>query len=124
MSPMASKRRRLLYQSTHSIVASSTASRLRHGPLRRISSVLNTPMIDFGHRVVVGVADRPDGWLSVGLGEPFGIANRGVLATRVAVMNQALDGVPGALPLPDPHLEGVQDQVGGHRPCRPPAGDH
>ena len=43
---MAEKSRRLLYQSTHSKVASSTASRPRQGPLRRISSVLNKPMID------------------------------------------------------------------------------
>jgi hypothetical protein len=46
MSPMASNRRRLLYQSTHSKVAGSTPSRPRQGPLRLISSVLNKPMID------------------------------------------------------------------------------
>ena len=34
------------YQSTHSKVASSTGSSPRHGPLQRISSVLNKPMID------------------------------------------------------------------------------
>jgi hypothetical protein len=43
---MALNRRRLLYQSTHSRVASSTPSGPRQGPLRRISSVLNKPMID------------------------------------------------------------------------------
>jgi hypothetical protein len=40
------------------------------------------------------------------------------------MMDQSLDGVPVALPLPDSHLEGVQDQIGGHRLGGPPAGDH
>jgi hypothetical protein len=30
----------------------------------------------------------------------------------------------GSLPLPNPHLEGVQHQISGHRFGRPPAGDH
>src|SRR5690349_1656058 len=45
MLPIGSRRRRLLYQSTHSRVANSTASILRHGPRRRITSVLNKPLI-------------------------------------------------------------------------------
>lgn len=43
MSPQYSWSRWWLYQSTHSAVAISTASTLRHGPNRRISSVLYTP---------------------------------------------------------------------------------
>jgi hypothetical protein len=46
MFPMVEKSRWLLYQSTHSKVAISTASSPRHGLLRRISSILNRPMID------------------------------------------------------------------------------
>ena len=43
---MGSSRRRLLNQSTHSSVAYSTASRLRHGPRRQITSALYRPLID------------------------------------------------------------------------------
>ena len=42
--PMGSRRRRLLNQSTHSSVANSTASQVRHGPRRWITSVLNSPI--------------------------------------------------------------------------------
>src|SRR3954447_15248365 len=45
MLPIGSRRRRVLYQSTHSRVANSAASMLRHGPRRRITSVLNRPLI-------------------------------------------------------------------------------
>ncbi len=40
MLPMGSRRRRLLNQSTHSSVANSTASKLRHGPRRWMTSAL------------------------------------------------------------------------------------
>jgi hypothetical protein len=43
-SPSGPSRRRLLNQSTHSRVANSTASMFCHGPLRRMTSVLNSPM--------------------------------------------------------------------------------
>ena len=43
---LGSRIRRLLNQSTHSRVANSTASRLRHGPRVRITSVLYSPMMD------------------------------------------------------------------------------
>ena len=41
-----------------------------------------------GHRVVVGVPDRPNRGLRAGLGEPFGVADRGVLGTSVRMMNE------------------------------------
>src|SRR3954466_4809850 len=44
MLAMDSSRRRLLYQSTHSRVANSTASNERHGPRRWITSVLTSPI--------------------------------------------------------------------------------
>jgi len=43
---MGSRSRRWLNQSTYSRVAYSTWSRLRHGPLLRISSVLYNPITD------------------------------------------------------------------------------
>ncbi len=45
MFPIGSSRRVWLNQSTHSRVANSTASRLRHGPRRWITSALNKPLI-------------------------------------------------------------------------------
>ena len=42
---MGSSNRRLLNQSTHSSVAYSTASMLRHGPRRRMTSALYTPFL-------------------------------------------------------------------------------
>ena len=46
MSPSGPNSRRVLNQSTHVKVANSTASRVRHGPFRRITSVLYTPITD------------------------------------------------------------------------------
>ncbi len=43
--PIGPRRRRRLSQSTHSSVAYSTASMLRQGPRRRMTSVLNSPMM-------------------------------------------------------------------------------
>ena len=46
MWPSSLWRRRLLNHSTQARVASSTCSTLRHGPWRRISSVLYKPLTD------------------------------------------------------------------------------
>ena len=46
MCPIGPKRRRLLSQLTHFRVSNSTASRFRHGPFFRITSVLYSPLID------------------------------------------------------------------------------
>ena len=43
---MGSSNRRLLNQSTHASVANSTRSRCCHGPCRRITSVLKSPITD------------------------------------------------------------------------------
>ena len=45
MFPIGSSRRRLLNQSTHSSAAYSTASKLRQGPRRWMTSALNRPLI-------------------------------------------------------------------------------
>ena len=84
MLPIGSRRRRLLYQSTHSMVANSTASRLRHGPRRRITSVLNRPLLldavrPTGKCVVVRVTDAANGGFDTGFEEPLCVQNRNVL---------------------------------------------
>src|ERR671911_1136274 len=45
MFPIGSSRRRWLNQSTHARVANSTASKLRHGPQRWITSALSGALI-------------------------------------------------------------------------------
>src|SRR3954447_19731884 len=58
-------------QSTHSRVANSTASMLRHGPRRRITSVLKRPLLldavrPTGERVVIRVTDAADRGFNTG----------------------------------------------------------
>src|SRR5919107_3980706 len=94
MLPIGSRRRRLLYQSTHSRVAYSTASRERQGPRRRITSVLNRPLLldavrPTGQGVVVGITDAADRGLDAGFEQPLCVPNRNVLPTPVAVMDEA-----------------------------------
>jgi len=76
-----------------------------------------------GQSVVVGVAGRADGGHGAGLGQPLGVANREVLHSLVAVVGQARDVAALALAGPDPHLQGVQGQVGAQRLRQLPA-DH
>ena len=76
---------------------------------------LEQPDDGLGHRVVVGVPDRSDRGSQAGLAEAFGVADRGVLRPGIRVVHQPLEGVSAACALPDPHLQGVQDQVGLHR---------
>ena len=71
-------------QSTHSSVANSTASKLRHGP-RRMNDLGLVKTVDrFGQSVVVAVADATHGRLDTGLGEALGIASIEPLLTLVA----------------------------------------
>lgn len=58
-------------------------------------------------RVVVGVADRADGALDTGLGEPISVADREVLHPAIAVMNQLVAARAGVQRL----LEGVEGNV-------------
>src|SRR3982751_1871418 len=125
MLPIGSRRRRLLYQSTHSSVANSTASRLRHGPRRRITSVLNRPLLldavrPTGERVVVAIPDTADGGFDASLKEALCVPNRNVLAAPVAVVNEAAlhrTAVVQRL------LKSIEDEVGMRRPRHPPADD-
>src|SRR5215212_7173208 len=84
MLPIGSRRRRLLYQSTHSRVANSTTSMLRHGPRRRITSVLNRPLLldavrPTGERVVIRVTDAADRGFNTGFEQALCVPNRNVL---------------------------------------------
>ena len=65
MSPRGPNSRRVLNQSTHVKVANSTASRVRHGPFRRITSVLYKPIVS--QQVLVGVNYALTDGLSVGV---------------------------------------------------------
>src|SRR5215213_10555868 len=125
MLPIGSRRRRLLYQSTHSKVANSTASRLRHGPRRRITSVLNRPLLldavrPTGERVVIRVTDAADRGFNTGFEQALCVPNRNVLATPIAVVNEAAlhrTAVVQCL------LEGIEDEAGMCRPRHSPADD-
>ena len=57
-----------------------------------------TPMDDLGlveavdrlgQGVVIAVADAADRWFDPGFGEPFGVANREILAAAIGVMDEA-----------------------------------
>src|SRR4051794_36154479 len=125
MLPIGSRRRRVLYPSTHSSVGESTASGERHGPRRRITSVLNRPLLldavrPTGECVVVAVPDAADGGLDAGFEQALCISNRNVLAAPVAVVNEtALCGMAVVQRL----LQGIEDEVGLRRPRHPPADD-
>ena len=66
-------------------------------------------------------ADRGDG---LGLGEPLGVADRSILNSPVAVMDQAGDVVTGPLAGPEPHVEGVECEIGAQAGRDLPAHDH
>ena len=88
-----------------------------------MSSALNSELKASGDRVVVAVTlgtDRGDG---VGLGEPFGVAQRTVLDSAVAVMDQGAGVLPRPPARPQPHVERVQGQGGVHRGRHLPAHD-
>ena len=77
--------------------------------------------------IVERVADRPHRGGDAGLGQPLAVAQRRVLGSSVAVghhrVKRACIDRAGALAGPDGLLEGVQDELGGHRGAAPPAQD-
>src|SRR5579863_2261488 len=114
---MGSRRRRVLNQSTHSRVANSTASRLRHGPRRWMTSVL----YGLGEGVVVAVADAADRGDEARLDQALGVLDRDVLDAAIGVVDEsaAADGPSIVQRL----LQRVEDKarMGGAR--HPPADD-
>ena len=114
-----------MYQSTHSRVANSTASILRHGPRRRITSVLNRPLLldavrPTGQRVVVRVTDAADGGLDTGFEKSLRVPDRNVLAAPVAVVNET---APHRAAVVQRLLESIEDEVRMRRPRHPPTDD-
>jgi hypothetical protein len=69
-------------------VANSTASRPRHGPRRRITSVLNNPITVSRQRVIVRIAATADGQFDARVGESLGVADREILRAAIAVMHE------------------------------------
>jgi hypothetical protein len=124
MSPQYSYRRRWLNQSTYSAVASSTVSRVRHGPRGLISSVLYSHLTVSARALSVeAVAHGPDRGRDPSLGQPLGVTDRHVLRPTIRMCHNRIQR--GASPLTGPHrlLERVQDQLGRHRRAAPPAQD-
>ena len=87
--PIGARRRRLLNQSTHSRVANSTASSERQGAPRRITSVLNRPMM-VSASALSWLSDAADRRLNAGVGEVLGVTDRDVLGGSVVVATPAL----------------------------------
>lgn len=82
----------MLYQSTQPAVANSTSASVRKGPawktVVRMHSVGLEQAVDRLHqRVVVGVADGPDRGGDALKVEVLGVPDRGVLRSRIAVMD-------------------------------------
>ena len=72
-----------------------------------------------GQRIVVGITDRADGGIHVGIGQTLGMADRQVLRPAGGVMDQAL--APKRFSLPERLVQRIQDELGGHRGGDPPA---
>jgi hypothetical protein len=87
-SPIGSRRRRLLNQSTHSSVANSTASMFRQGPRRRITSVLYNPMIDSARALSYESPVLPNRGLDPAFGQSLAIADRQILGSPIVVVHQ------------------------------------
>ena len=75
-----------------------------------------------GHRVVVGVAHRADRGLRTDLGEPFGVANRGVLGPASEWWTTPGSSVRSAAAARS-NLQRVRGQVGIHARRAAPPGD-
>ena len=70
------------------------------------------PIDGFGESVVVGIADAADGSFDAGLRQAFRVADREVLHTSVAVVDEIGHARPGVERL----FEGIQRQVASERP--------
>lgn len=69
-----------------------------------------------GEGVVLAIALRPDRRHCSGFGESLRVADSPVSDSAVAVMDQLQQVAVFALPGPDAHLGGVEDDVGAHVP--------
>ena len=73
----------------------------------------------FGESIVIEITDAADRGVDARPGQPFGVSNRQVLATSVAVMDQLVS--LGWCPLADGLIQGIQHESGGHRSRDAPA---
>ncbi len=80
----------MLNQSTHSRVANSTASKLRHGPRRLDDFGLVEAVDGLGEGVVVGVADASDGWDEARFDQALRVFDRHILDAAIAVVDEAV----------------------------------
>jgi hypothetical protein len=76
MKRIGSSKRRVLNQSTQASTANSTASSVRHGPRRWITSVLKSPITDSASRRHPPGSHR---WGDAGIGQPVRIPHRHIL---------------------------------------------
>ena len=124
MSPLTSSSRWRLNQSTQCSLAASMCSTVRQGPRRRISSVLNNPIIDSASALSSASPTLPTDASTPAAARRSVNAIEVYLAAGVVVVHQAAqvgDTVAGAGP--DRLLDGVQHQVGAHGPRHAPAQD-
>src|SRR6266849_5282533 len=118
---MGSSNRRVLNQSTQSSVANSTASRCRHGPLRRITSVLNRPMMVSASALSYESPRLPtDGAMPASASRSV-YPHRHILPAAIAVMHQACGRIPA--PVVDRLFQGIEHKVRVQRRGHPPADD-
>jgi hypothetical protein len=116
---MGSRSRRLLNQSTHSRVANSTASKLRHGPIDHLGLVEAVDGFDEG--IVIGISDTADRGLHACFSQALGIFDRDVLAAPVAMVHKpaAMDRPPIVQCL----LQRIEHEARMRRARGPPAHD-
>src|SRR5207237_7936230 len=122
--PSGPSRRRVLYHATHSSVANSTSSTPFHGPRRRTTSVLYSPMT-VRERVIVRIARAANRRLDPGFREALGVSDRQVLHAAIAVMDQRLGA--GERTIVERLLESIERQIISqrtrHAPADNPAGE-
>ena len=109
----------MLNQSTHVSVASSTASRCRLGPCRRITSVLNSPITDSARALSYASPRLPTDGAMARVSEAIGVSHREILRPLIAVMDEAVR--PRAPARVNRLLERVQDEVRPERRRHAPA---
>ena len=102
-------------------MANSTASRCRHGPSRRITSVLKRPMIDSASALSYESPRLPTDGAMPASARSIGVAHRQVLRPAIAVMHEPVRGF--AAPVVNRLLERVEHEVGRQRRRDAPADD-
>lgn len=66
-----------------------------------------------GHGVIVRITLGTNG--SDCFGKPLGVANRTIVHSTIGIVCQARDALASSSTVPEPHLKGIQDQIGSKR---------